>query len=303
MDILGAKKSVDKLLKYVQDVASTDTKLYAKSRDKLKDVAKTCNEVVKVISQILQDEMLETDVAEFQSDSNLSGVIDSMQSQIYQLKLFAGIDQVDVAEETVSRSSGLKDNRSPAAKKQIFQEYRKCLCDTSKFDYGYIEVNQCAELIWRWFDIRFVQTVQQSEFKYQMKKFPLWIRDIVILYGHALHLGQSGQFIREFNVWLDSLKTSDAKDKYAVPYEVYKFDRYLDPSCTNLESVILWDILVQQLEPICRKKDPYYLSSDSVYDLTGELNPSVLNDYVDYQDYPEIFDTLHWTKKEDNKIA
>lgn len=303
MDILGAKKNVDKLLKYVQGVASTDVKLYTKSRDKLKDVAVTCNEVVKIISEILQEEILETDSAEFQSDTNISGVIDSMQLQINQLKKFAGIDQVDVAEETVSRSSGLKDNRSPAAKKQIFQEYRTCLSQLSEVKFEYDEISQCANLIWRWFDVRFIQTSQQSEFKYQMKKFPLWIRDIVILYGHALQSHRLNEFIQSFNNWINTLVTSDTYNSYSVPYEIYKFDRYHDKEKVNLDSVIIWDVLVSSgLNALCKRSDPYYMSEDSVYELTGELNPTALNNYLDFRDHPEIFDVLCW-RKEDNKIA
>lgn len=300
MDISGAKKSVDKLLTYVQDIASADTTLYAKSRGKLKDVAVTCTEVVKVISEILQDEILEEDVTEFQSKSNLSGVIDSMQSQIDQLRQFAGIDQVDVAEgKDVSRPSGLKDNRSPAARKQIFKEYRTCLQELSKTQLGYEEVNVCAELLWEWFDARFLQTVQDSEFKYSMKRFPGWIRDIVILYGYALHEGNTIEFVNEFRLWIDNLSNSTARNKFAVPYDVYQFNRYRDPTLVNLESVVIWDILIHSgLDKICHRNDSFYLTEDSVYEITGELNPASLNSYVDYRDHPEIIESFGWRKED-----
>lgn len=308
LDILGAKKNVDKLLKYVQDIASTDTKLYAKSKDKLRDVASTCTEVVKVISEILQEGMLETDAAEFpaepsnSSDDNVAEMINNMQTQLDQLRQFAGVDSKPVAPAPIYKPSA-NSSVTSASKKQIFADYSNCLQNLSTLDFGYDEINQCVYLINRWFQARFVTSIVGSKFSYSMKKFPSWIRDIVILYGKALHDGNVSEFLLNFYTWIDNLADSDARDKYAVPYQVYVFDKSNQASVVNLESVVIWDVLTQNgLDVICKKDNPFYLSATSVYELTGQLQPSVLNGYVDYRDHPEVFAILGWGK-EGNKIA
>ena len=46
---------MDKLLTYVKNVADSKPRMYQKSKDRLRDIAGTCQKVIQIISEILQE--------------------------------------------------------------------------------------------------------------------------------------------------------------------------------------------------------------------------------------------------------
>lgn len=65
MDIYGAQKCMEKLKGYVQDVYECRPGMYKKSKDRFRDIASTCIEVVDLISVIIEDASLSQDAHEF----------------------------------------------------------------------------------------------------------------------------------------------------------------------------------------------------------------------------------------------
>lgn len=293
MDINSAEKNIQKLLAYVKDLADTKPKMYQKSRGRLKDLAETCNEVISLISIVLQEEVLSSDDVEFGSQTNLAPTFGNMQAEINNLCNFAGIGQ-----NTMNSDSNKEvQSVSSKSKKKALQTYRETLQKLSLMDFRYVLIERCAKLLWHWFDTRFVKTVSNPGFKYNMKRFPIWIRDIVVLYGKAVRDNTCELFEFGFNRWLESLSDPDDKNsRYAIPYDVFCFEKSMQPSDMSLEAVILWDILMDcGLSSLCNSAiGEYYLREDSVYDLCSKLNPEILNDYVNYSDHPEIFGKIGW---------
>lgn len=281
MDINSAQKNVEKLLKYVQNLADTNPIMYSKSKEKLKDVASTCNKVIQCIAEILQEEALQEDATEFQSSSDLSDVLDSMQTQITQLRQFVGVQDPAVP-GVISNSS---ENR-----RTVIQDMKVCLHQLSTVHTGISVVDGCGQLLWDWFNVRFIQTARDSEFKYNLKRVKSWIRDIVILYGLAVHTDTLPKFMQDFHDWIHKL-TADT-NKFAVPYDVYIFNRYQDPMKLTLESLIIWDMLIDAgLNEICKSSE-YYLDNDAVYELCEVICPHCLNDYRYYKDSPDMLRLL-----------
>lgn len=303
MDINSAEKSLAKLLAYVQDLADTKPRLYRKSRGKLKDLADTCTEVVKCVAIILQDEVLATDDVEFGSGSSIVSALNSMQNDITQVCSFAGVrDKVDTSSVVSDRLIHTEPISEPVpvsanAKKQALRSYRNTLQKLSTIDYKYDAVKRFADLLWFWFDTRFVKTVHGTGFKYSMKRFPTWIRDIVILYGKAIRDNDYIRFDNQFRWWIQSLSDSaNSSNKYAVPYWVYEFERDMKPEDMSLEAVVLWDILIDTgMSELCTSvSDELRIREDAVYSLCGDINPSVLDGYMNYADHPEILINLGW---------
>ena len=286
MDIYGAGTNIKKLLAYVESIADNKPKMYAKSKDRLKEIAVTCNQVVEIISEILEDEMLQDDSIEFGQRSDIDDVLDNMQYQIDKIKQFKG-----VPEHTKSDSS-----ISSATRKKVIKNYTVCLSKLSSIETSYPFADRCAKLIWTWFDVRFLKTVQGTSFRYNMKHFPEWISAIVILYSKAIQANEVAIFEDKFQKWIQNIITTEAKDKYAVPYEVYQFCKNPDPLDVTLDAVILWDILLDNgLRDICTAdKNDLYLDEYSVYNLCNILNSNVLDDYCDYSTHPGIFIKLKW---------
>lgn len=292
MDINSAEKSIKKLLAYVQDLAESKPRMYQKSRDRLKELADTCMEVITAISVVIQDEALSEDITEFNSTPtpNITDAIQHMQNQLDQLKTFAGVS-------SLTGKSSSTNGTSTKSKKSALHKYTEVLQNVSSIDFKYDSVDRCAKFLWHWFDTRFSKTIHTTGFRYNMKKFPIWVRDIVLLYGKSIRDNTYLDLDSSMNHWVDGLLLeSDPPNRYSIPYDLYQFERDMCAEDMSLEAVVLWDILLDNgLSELCTTdKTDLYLNDDSVYSLCSELNPGVLDDYENYADHPEVLVGLGW---------
>ena len=116
MDIYSAEIQVNKLLDYVKSLSDAKPRMYQKSKDRLKELASTCNQVVSVIAEILQDEALLSDQDEFGGSNvnDFNAVLNSMEDQITELRQFLS---------TPRTTSYDTDLNSTSAKKQAIYAY------------------------------------------------------------------------------------------------------------------------------------------------------------------------------------
>ena len=269
MDIYSAEIQVKKLLNYVMSLSDSKTRMYQKSKDRLKELAGTCNQVIAVISEILQDEALVDDQDEFGgSASDFNAVLNSMEDQITELRQFLS------APRTSSTSTV-----SVNARKQALVTYKNCLSSVANSDIAVVEAKDCVNLLWSWFNARFLNG--PSSFKYNMKRLPGWVRDIVVLYSYHFENHTLETFKDEFYKWIATIPKGN---NYAVPYEVYSFDKSPDPELATLSSVVIWDVLLDYglKDLCCDSSSELYPSEDCIYTLVGSLKSSVMDPYQNY---------------------
>ena len=272
MNIRSAEQHLDVLLRYVNDLKDTRPRMYKKSKDRLIDIASTCNEVIGIISDILRDEVMDVDTDEFgtNSSSEISNIVKSMETRISDLADFVSVSPEDDVNELTN--------------KNVYLRYRDCLKSASKYkyyvsDYAY----DCVNMIWRWYECRFVRFGKSSNgFVYNIHKLKDWISYFVILYGYHFRYGTLDEFKRSLNSWIADIHSNGSK--YAIPKDIYLLDKSDDKKYYTIESVILWDLLLESdFSRLCDIDSDYYPYSDCVYNTVYKFNQDELDDYIDYK--------------------
>ena len=292
MDIYSAEIQINKLLNFVKGLSDSKSKMYQKSKDRLKELANTCNQVIVVISDILQDEALIVDENEEFGGSDttdFNSVLNSMEDQISELRQF--LNSPRPSESPISTTS---------AKKRALFAYKHCLSTLAHSNILVTEAEDCVQLIWNWFNRRFLEGPEN--FRYNMKKIPIWIRDIVILYGYHLENKTSGEFRSELESWIETISPDN---RYAVPYDVYSMNKSPDPNKMTLSSVVLWDILLDYglRDLCCDPSSELYPTEDCVYSRVGSLNSEVMNPYQNYMYDQSILAKCNLTVKAGGEIG
>lgn len=285
MDIYSAETQVKRLLKFVEDIKTAKPRMFDKSKNRLRDLAATCADVVHTISIILQEESINADCPEFgQNNITIADSIANMQSDVNKLAAMAGTSTSMVSGlEMVAIQNSLLGTTT---RKNVMAQYAVVLKTLAKTNIAYPIISDCAKLLWRWFDARFL-TMNTPDFHYNIRRVGTWIADIVILFGYAEATNSANAFIEMFNKWCDDLATSDTQ--YAIPYEIYQFNRECDGKKLTLMSVVMWDVLLDcGLSTICASNSDVYLNEDYIYKLCDKYNPDVLDYYVNYKDDPKI---------------
>ena len=92
MDIRGAKAHVKRLLDFVENLKERQPRMYSSTKENLRELAVTCNMVVRDITELLQEESLNVTDSEFgaANDAGIGSVIQDMQMDISKLANFIG---------------------------------------------------------------------------------------------------------------------------------------------------------------------------------------------------------------------
>ena len=98
MEIGSIEKYANKILSYVEGLSTSDNRLYSKSRDRLKAVSETCVRIVHLISQIVEDEILDADAQDEFASVSMSNdakkLVESLELDIMRLKQFVSAEDV-----------------------------------------------------------------------------------------------------------------------------------------------------------------------------------------------------------------
>ncbi len=297
MNISSAENHVQKLLDYVTGLKTAESRMYGKSRNRLRDIAKDCQAVISAISELLQDEVLETESFEAQTTaSEVLDAISTMQREADRLKQFVLQGSVTSSPSPpsvgVPHSLGevprdsMSDQLTPQLRREAFSLYAKTLQQMSARPSSYPAVHEIAQVLWSWFSHRFTGA-QPTNFHYNIRRIPVWICHIILSYSKHLDQGTVPQFLREFYDWCDEVS---AGALYTVPKSVYDMDTYLPEDMMTLTSVVLYDVLMDfGLYPLKDvSSSSLALSSYTLYDLVSEHCPEVLDTYTSYTEDPAI---------------
>lgn len=273
MDIKLAESQVANLLEYLQDMDKKKPLLYRKSKDRLRDVATNCLQVVKVISSILQDETLTTDEYEFSGSrrSDIRTMIDSMDKEIQKMKNFVGY--------------GLNSEEDPIGvetRKSILKLYESVFASVVEKNLVSQHAMNCAKIIQEWYTVRFVDSSNKyPNFRYNIRRLKDWTLGIVILYGRYHESGQES-ISSVFDSWFNTL-SSPSGDRYAVPYQVYTITKDLESQPITLSSLVIWDILCHEgYSTLCNNGGDLVPRDDELYELCVKNSPEILDRYRNY---------------------
>lgn len=281
MNIENGKTDLNSLLDKLQKLETEKPRMYKKTKQKLHDMADICIHIVEVISRIIELDVLDTDDEEFGEKSNsldVGRICTSMQRAQDRLSEFSN---------TTSTSF------TSTQRKQIIQKYSSVLKALSLSPIPYESVRGCASALWEWFDARFLSR-SSSEFRYNIRRIPLWIRDIVIMYGRSIESETEDEFVSKFAEWCDDVREGNIPT-YAVPYPVYEFDRSQEPESLTLCATVMWDILWDAGLHLLDVKhvSEVSLTDSDVYNLCAELSPESLNHYACYSEDSKVLELSH----------
>ena len=303
MDIYIAKEHMDKLLLYVKNISDTKPRMYQKSKDRLRDIAETCQTVVEIISEILQEELLDDqfdDDTDINHNTDVLNMVKSMQHELSSLSQFIQYNPSYSITNDASKGVGNTTDKSinfvqpckcKIDRKSVMLEYKSVLKSMSDQYIEFPQIADLCKLLYNWFDCRFYKSIKTSkDFRYNIRRIPIWICDIVAVYGNYINKSQESEFLHNFNQWLYDI--SDNGSRFAIPYEIYQFDISTHKNI-SMTSVIIWDILLDlSMNKLCNLENPEVcLSDDMLYNLCMKHSPHNLDSYKHYKVDPSILTT------------
>lgn len=319
MDIYTATNKANWLLTYTNELAENTPGMYKSSKERLRNIAQMCTEVVQNISLILQEEMLSQDDEDIshkdaeilQRDvrdmgEKLLEVAEFMNTS-YNVAQEASYDVSDsdaVEAETKKYAEKSEDTAkiSRQERKSILVKYEDILSISGVSDDSYVECQECKTLVHTWFSARFLKNSNTPGFRYDIRRIPEWIEDIVIAYCYHKREGTLDSFNSDFYRWCKSLDEKTCV--YAVPYEIYLIDTDTS-SYMTLQAVVLWDVLVDhgyiRLNELKDKSLNHFSNiRDHMYERCRDSACEELNYYTDYTYDPDILSKLNFIKCGDN---
>lgn len=226
----------DKIDSQLSTVLSQKPQMYAKTKERYKELAISLLSSVEKIAAILEEDSLasvDNKTSEFSTNrfdvSDLSSALKHASERMDSCANFISTD---------FSSSSTNIN------KETLKRYGHILEQASNYNFRYEEANECAYILNRWFKARFSNPSKNSTFRYNIAYIPEWITDIIILYGKYHSKQDSATFMDMMTTWCDSLSTESVK--WAVPYEVHQLSKSVEPRDYTMNAVLIGDILMDE---------------------------------------------------------
>jgi hypothetical protein len=262
LEIYPSEVAARKISKHLDTMAANKPRVYRKTLLRYKQLAGVLLECVAKIVRMLQSEML----------------LSSGDSEFQELLSDFDTEKIDELRDSVDMLGNLVDKTSSAENRKLSGDtvriYKSVYGSASEMDFGYVEVNECANLLKYWIDHRF--SGRNPNFKFQIKQLPIWATFIVIAYGKYRSIGYSTKFVKEFKAWCDSL-ADDKTNCWALPYTVFNMTKVIDDNNFTLDAVIIYDLLIDgclyQLTDIKVPMDSFYIAK-----LVKDRRPELAHD-------------------------
>lgn len=299
MDIYSAEKSTQKVLEYVQLTAKSDKGLYNSSKQRFKNIYEMCNQIISVITGLVKIEVQQSEPKEIRQLDDLRKQIKVLFEEIKEIK--AIVSQPKIAEPVQEKPSVNNDEKlSPTAKREIVGRYAAVLEKSSKTDCGVSVVNQCADILWKWYEARiFGKYPNAQQFNYNPRSLKDVLYSLVLTFGYHFENETLEVFLRDFEEWLTNLRTSPLSHTYIAQREVFQVYKNMGKEYANLTAVVMWDVLWDNgLKELCSidHKHNAHLSEYGIWDKVKNANPNLLDLYKHYEDEdPSILERLNLT--------
>ena len=259
LEIYPSEVAARKISKHLDKMAEVKPRVYHKTLLRYKKLAFTLLECVTKIVNMLQAEIL----------------LSSEDTEFQELVSDLDIEQIDELRDSVDSLGNLIERKSSPESRKLagdtLKQYKTTFKEAADYDFGYIEVNQCADLLNYWITRRF--SGFNPNFKYQIKQLPVWASFIVIAYGKYHSIGETTQFITDFKHWCDTLD-DDNSNCWALPYNVFNMTKTVNPNNFTIDALVIYDLLVDgYLYKLSEQKIP--MESSYVAKLTKEYKPDL----------------------------
>lgn len=243
----------DKIDSQLSTVLSQKPQMYAKTKERYKDLAISLLSSVEKIASILEEDSLasvDNKTSEFSTNrfdvSDLSNALKHAS------------ERIDSCANFVSTDFSIVSNN---ANKETLRRYGQVLEQASNYNFRYEEANECAYILNRWFKARFSNPSKNSTFRYNLAYIPEWITDIIILYGKYHSNQDTSSFMNMMTSWCDNLSVESVK--WAVPYEVHQLSKSRELRNYTMNAVLIGDILMDEMY--------YLLTETSSPDIVANL--------------------------------
>lgn len=264
LEIYPSEVAARKIGNHLDKMMELKPRVYRKTILRYTKLAYLLLECVKKIVELLQSNEMKSAM-----------LLSSENSEFQELMSDFDTEQIDELRNSVDDLGNLI-NKTPSKEvkslaRDTMKQYRTVFGQAANVDYGYVEVNECGDLLNYWITRRFSDF--NPNFKYSINQLPVWATYIVIAYGKYHSVGQSNVFVQEFREWCDSLDT-DLSNCWALPYNVFNMTRVIDPKNFTLDAMVIYDILVNGcLYQLIDGKNKIPMDSSYIAKLVKEYHP------------------------------
>ena len=266
--VYSIEASAHKISSALDELIEAQPRMYGKTKLRYQDIASELLSCVDKIAKLIQVEALSPqsndefdELAAAGFDTSLDSALASVQQGLTEAKAFSAHKDSD----------------------KTFVDLRfvdSIFCELCSIDLGWCEVNQCANLIYKWFHTRFVEHPPVCKIAY----LGSWVHKFIIQFGNYCARNATTEFENSIITWCDRI--NQIKTLYVHPYFIHETLKSDDPNDFTLQAVLINDIFYSRC---------LYKLSEIIKDKNPSLTPKINTRFAKQQDLLRI---VGFTKSE-----
>lgn len=256
MRISNAQKYADKILNFVKELAKSDNAIYGKTKDKLTAIGELCSEIQQVISDTLETSRprgFDPNTVE-KTDRQITVLdkrVDVIEAKIENLcsdenkvskmvvpKLSTKPNTIKTSTSYPQSNETKKPFIAPTDAKKALHTYAVVLENTANADHDNAVLNRCCNVMWHWFDTRFLNRPKAHNFyKFNVADIRKYITGMVVSFGYHIESGDFEKYADRIEDWINK------DNKHIYPYEVKLICEDKESKYANTTAMLLWNAL------------------------------------------------------------
>lgn len=218
--------TAEKVLRLADDVVENRPQIqYVKTKQRYQDIVTNLMRAVNKMLPLVEEGLLIPDETSDEFNELSKNLIDKIN---------------ETAQNAPTADLKAVIQPTHADKDNIFSSFDCVFADAAITEFGYEEVDMCAQSLYRWFHTRFIE----HPGVYKATELSNWVRNFIIAFGKASRDNTLYNLQSHIETWCQKLETETVR--YAVPYEIYKIDKHKDANEYTLEAVLISDILFSE---------------------------------------------------------
>lgn len=281
LDIRPSEVAANKVHKHLENLLKVRPRTYKKTLIRYKDLAYILIDCVDLILRFLTQDLLNSsgdnefdELSDPTYTSDSDAVVKDIRNKLEETsRLFDTYNKLTTGNGAIV--TPVVDSSSHIDNSRMAKTYADILENAAHLDFGYVEVNKCAELINYWYSTRMLYMSSHHK-AYNISQLPNWICYIVLMFGKYHANGEMDFFIGNFKQWCDDAN-DDFSNKYAVPKDLTNLAKSSYVNDYTIDALIIYDLLMEKgyLPLVNADTSIVAMNPNFVVDLTKANNPDL----------------------------
>lgn len=240
----NALKYANKIFNFVTELSESESSIYDKTRDKLEEISKLCNDIKQIIDEKLESVQPRGSEKNLRKNNNKAhkqanqtkstGILSSVSETVHIPDKYNSAGSASAVSCSGYNTKSNKNYITISDSKKVLHIYANTLKKAADKCHNNAVLDKTCKTVWHWFDSRILNRSKNCKYRFDVRNLQNYIAGFIVNFGYHIEQKDFDEYIGKIEEWINT------DDKYIFPYEVKEICNDMNYCYANATSLALW---------------------------------------------------------------